>query len=108
MGLEEGQTSTNTSLTQPLCPEIARAVFGGKCADKARAVANADAGVDAFNHGIGWGAAGSVVGFTQFVFHGGEAWAADSGRVTFVTKRCNLGTDSNVRAMILLHELGHE
>jgi hypothetical protein len=42
---------------------------------KARLVADADAGVDAFNHGIGWGVAGSLIGFTQFILHAGAGWA---------------------------------
>ena len=55
--------------------DLARAVFGGKCLDKARQVADADAAVDDFNHGIGWSVIGSTIGGVQFLFHGGEGWS---------------------------------
>jgi RHS repeat-associated protein len=55
--------------------DLARAVFGGKCLDKARTVADADAGVDAFGYGSGGGVTGTVKGFFQFMTDQGEAWA---------------------------------
>jgi hypothetical protein len=54
---------------------LARAVFGGKCADKAGAVADTDAAVDSLGHGTGGGVVGTVKGFFQFITNTGEAWA---------------------------------
>ena len=55
--------------------QLALAVFGGKCASKAKAVADANANVDAFNHRIGWDLVGSTIGFSQFITNSGEGWA---------------------------------
>jgi hypothetical protein len=46
-----------------------------RCAAQANAVADADASVDDFNYGIGWGWLGSAWGFVQFMTHNGQAWA---------------------------------
>jgi RHS repeat-associated protein len=54
---------------------LARAVFGPKCIDKAKAVADADASVDDFGYGIGPGAINTMKGFSQFLTHGGPGWA---------------------------------
>lgn len=63
-------TSWHRERTQAL----ALAVLGPKCKDKAKTIADADAGVDDFNHGIGYGFIGSIAGFAQFVVHAGEGW----------------------------------
>lgn len=55
--------------------DLARAVFGAKCANKAKQVADSDASVDALNSGIGWGPIGTVIGGVQFLFHSGQGWS---------------------------------
>jgi RHS repeat-associated protein len=54
---------------------LARAVFGPKCIDAAKAVADSDASVDNFGYGIGPGVKNSVKGFLLFLTHGGPGWA---------------------------------
>jgi RHS repeat-associated protein len=55
--------------------QLGRVVFGPKCAAQAETVAKADAAVDDFNYGIGWGPIGSTIGFVQFLFNSGGGWA---------------------------------
>jgi RHS repeat-associated protein len=52
----------------------AEAIFGPKCLDSAKTVADADAAVDDFNYGSG-GWWGSITGAIQFAFHSGTGWA---------------------------------
>jgi RHS repeat-associated protein len=56
--------------------DLGRVGFGPKCISKAQQVAEANAAVDDYNHGIGWGPIGSTVGFFQFIFHSGQGWAS--------------------------------
>jgi RHS repeat-associated protein len=47
-------------------------------------------------------------GGTVFINSGGLFVSASSGKVTIGSLHCNVGNDSDIRGLILLHELGHE
>jgi RHS repeat-associated protein len=64
-----------TSWHRDMTYALALAILSSKCQSQAAEIADADANVDAFNYGIGWGPLGSMYGLGQFAFHGGQGWA---------------------------------